>query len=70
MWPFNTGGCLIELTTWAGLTIELVKLKKYHIIGTYPKTTRQIVNTETKPITWPLTTYHMTAYIIALVQAL
>jgi hypothetical protein len=21
-WPFNTGGCLIEVTTWAGLTVQ------------------------------------------------
>ena len=22
MWPFNTDDCLIEVTTWAGLTID------------------------------------------------
>ena len=23
MWPFNTGDCLIEVTTWAGLTVTV-----------------------------------------------
>ena len=22
-WPFNTGDCLIEVTTWAGLTVHI-----------------------------------------------
>jgi hypothetical protein len=22
-WPFNTGDCLIEVTTWAGLTVYI-----------------------------------------------
>ena len=25
MWPFNTGDCLIEVTTWAGLTVYVNK---------------------------------------------
>ena len=27
MWPFNTGDCLIEVTTWAGLTVY------YYVFG-------------------------------------
>ena len=28
MWPFNTGDCLIEVTTWAGLTVLKVRTVK------------------------------------------
>jgi len=27
-WPFNTGDCLIEVTTWAGLTVLLLYLQR------------------------------------------
>ena len=23
-WPFNTGDCLIEVTAWAGLTVNII----------------------------------------------
>ena len=36
MWPFNTGGCLIEVTTWTGLTVYQIN----HVSAKAPTTSR------------------------------
>jgi len=32
MWPFNTGDCLIEVTAWADLTVNLKMLGEKKIL--------------------------------------
>ena len=35
MWPFNTGDCLIEVTTKAGLTIVIISVVLYRLLQYY-----------------------------------
>ena len=45
-WPFNTDDCLIEVTTWAGLTVHnLVNLKTCDACGFIVKYTMNYIST-------------------------
>ena len=33
MWPFNTGDCLIEVTTWVDLTVHQISLFARYLKG-------------------------------------
>ena len=47
MWPFNAGDCLIEVTTWAGLSVYMYMFSKFSNPPNNPDMSSKPVDTRT-----------------------